>query len=173
MNEVRDQASFVDAFDVLFGRAYRLAYRLVGQPQIAEDLAAEALARSYAHWHRISALPHRDAWVLRVTVNLAMDALKRKPLPAMVASSGPTETESEENIVLRVALAAALQSLPRRQRQAVALRYLADLPADQVARALRMSSGSVKTHIHRGIASLRVRLGANFSEVIPRVESSA
>jgi len=69
--------------------------------------------------------------------------------------------------VLRVALVAALGSLPRRQRQAVALRYLGDLSDGQVAVALGISVGSVKTHIHRGLGALRGRLGPGLEEVVP------
>ena len=57
--------------------------------------------------------------------------------------------------MLRIALVAALGSLPRRQRQAVALRYLGDLSDGEVAVALGISVGSVKTHIHRGLGALR------------------
>jgi RNA polymerase sigma factor (sigma-70 family) len=66
--------------------------------------------------------------------------------------------------VLRIALVAALRSLPRRQRQAVALRYLSGLPHDQVATALGISASSASTHLRRGLAALRLRLGEGFRE---------
>jgi len=64
-------------------------------------------------------------------------------------------------VVLRIALVQALRRLPRRQREAVALRYLVDLPDREVAAALGVSVGSVKVHLHRGLASLRSSLGSN------------
>ncbi|MGH9062770.1 MAG: sigma factor-like helix-turn-helix DNA-binding protein [Acidimicrobiales bacterium] len=57
-------------------------------------------------------------------------------------------------------LVRGLQSLSRRQRQVVVLRYLADRPAGEVAEVLGCSSGSVKTHATRGLAALRRALGA-------------
>lgn len=52
--------SFEAAFDELFGRAVRLAQRVLGDPASAEDVAAEALARAYAKWPQVQALPWRD-----------------------------------------------------------------------------------------------------------------
>jgi RNA polymerase sigma factor (sigma-70 family) len=157
--------TFEASFDGLFDRAYRLAYRLVGHPELAEDVAAEALARAFAHWPRISRLEYRDAWVLRVATNLALDALRRKAPDLPLAPMGARQPD--EAVVLRLALGAALRSLPRRQRQTVALRYLAELSADEVAEALRISPGSVKTHVYRGLTALRSRLGSSFAEEIP------
>lgn len=157
-------ADFDGAFDDLFPRAHRLARRIVGDPAAAEDIAAEALARAYARWPKVSALPWRDAWVLRVAANLAIDAVRRRPPTLGFVAPSPA---AEDAVALRVALAAALQALPRRQRQAVALRYLADLSEAEVAEALGISAGSVKTHVHRGLAALRRRLGADAEEVFP------
>jgi len=70
-------------------------------------------------------------------------------------------------VALRLALNAALLTLAPRQRQAVALRYLGGLSDREVAQALGISLGSVKTHIHRGLNSLRARLGASLEEVVP------
>jgi RNA polymerase sigma factor (sigma-70 family) len=80
-------------------------------------------------------------------------------------------TAPEDTADLRLALNAALRSLPRRQRQAIALQYLADLSPADVAAVLHISPGSVKTHVHRGLASLRARLGPNLTEVIANVDS--
>jgi RNA polymerase sigma factor (sigma-70 family) len=58
-----------------------------------------------------------------------------------------------------VTLGMALHSLPSRQRAVVVLRYLSDLSETQVAEALSMAPGTVKSHTHRGLAALRQRLG--------------
>jgi RNA polymerase sigma-70 factor (ECF subfamily) len=60
---------------------------------------------------------------------------------------------------LRLALVDALGHLPRRQREAVALRYLADLSVDEVARTLGVSTGTVKQSVHRALRTLRDRMG--------------
>lgn len=158
--------SFEDAFHELFPRAYQVAYRLLGQAEAAEDVAAEALARTYRHWPRLKDLPYREAWVAKVAANLSIDGLRRRPPAEWLPRPTSPSSSPEDTVDLRLALAAALSALPKRQRQAVALRYLVDLPAADVAQVLRISSGSVKRHVHRGLSTLRSRLGPGLSEVL-------
>jgi RNA polymerase sigma-70 factor (ECF subfamily) len=146
---------FATAFDQLYPLAVRLAARIVGEQAAAEDVAAEALARAYARWSTVSALPYRDAWVLRVTGNLAIDTVRRRRL-----LRAPRLADSfEDASALRLALAAALAKLPARQREAVVLRYLGGYSEAEVSAALGISPNSVKTHVQRGLAALRDRLG--------------
>jgi hypothetical protein len=86
----------------------------------------------------------------------------RRRRPRLAADTAPDRAEQQ---VLRLALAAALAKLPRRQREAVVLRYLADLPERDVAAALGISPGTVGAHVHRGLAALRQWLGEDFEEV--------
>lgn len=144
-------ASFEEFFDSTFPLAQHIAYRIVGNVCAAEDLAAEAFVRTYVRWGRLREDPCRIGWVLRVTGNLAIDHVRRKPPP--VEAAAPVDIEN--NAVLRVALAAALRALPARQRGVLVLRYLADLSEEEVARQLGISQGSVKTHAHRAIHRLR------------------
>ena len=153
---------FDEAFDELFPRAFRLARRMLGDTAAAEDVAAEAMARAYARWPKVSALPYRDGWLLRVAANLAIDRMRRRP-PQLSAKHEP---EFEDGVDLRLALNAALSTLAPRQRQAIALHYLAGLTDREVAEVLGISLGSVKTHIHRGIAGLRARMGAGLEEMV-------
>src|SRR5438874_13150393 len=94
--------SFEEAYRRLFPRAASLAYRLLGQRAAAEDVAAETLARAYAHWRTVSGLPHREAWVLRVATNLAIDIAKRRPIPAELHAP----LDVEESATMRMALVA-------------------------------------------------------------------
>lgn len=160
---MREDGSFEAAFDELFPRAVRLANRLLGDRAAAEDVAAEALARAYARWPKVGGLSYRDGWVLKVATNLAIDRLRRRP-PEVSPSRA---ADFEDGVELRIALNAALLTLAPRQRQAVALRYLGGLSDHEVALALGISLGSVKTHIHRGLKGLRGRLGAGLEEVTP------
>lgn len=157
------EASFEAAFTDLFRRSELLALRILGDEASAEDVAAEALARAYARWPTVGELAWREGWVLRVTTNLAIDAarVRRRPLRRPV---GEHTVDGAEAVAVRLALVAALGALPRRQREAVALRYLADLGEAETASALGISTGTVKTHLHRGVETLRSRLGATFQE---------
>ena len=141
--------AFEDAFRDLYPRAFALALRMLGNRAVAEDLAAETMARAYVRWDRLDP-ERRVGWVLKVTSNQAIDLLRRKG-HTMV----PEVIDLEDGTALRIALAAALAQLPRRQREAIALRYLSDLSEAETAAALGIGVGSVKTHTHRGLATLR------------------
>jgi len=160
VNELPRDESFDGMFHQLYPRAVRLARRILGDTAAAEDVAAEALARAFASWPKVRELPYRDAWVLRVTSNLAIDAARRHQ-PRVVATE---PIDLEETTAVRVALVAALRALPRRQRDVIALRYLAGLSEAEIAASLDIALGTVKTHIHRGVAGLRRRLGDTFQE---------
>jgi RNA polymerase sigma-70 factor (ECF subfamily) len=148
---------FEQAFDGLFTRAFLVARRILGDATAAEDVAAEATARAYAHWRRIGDQPWREGWIVRVASNLALDATRARA--RVVADAPSDQVVEDDDVAVRLALAAALKRLPRRQREAVALRYLAGLSEAEVAATLRVSAGSVKTHLHRGVHTLRARLG--------------
>ncbi len=150
-------AFFTDCLPVVLS----LGRRLTGNAFEAQDVAIEALGRAFAQWGRVSRLDYPQAWVLRVAVNLVIGASrKRRPL----ARSRPDEeVDVAENVVLREALIGALRQLPRRQREAVALRYLADLTEREAAAAMGVSAGSVKTHLSRGLTALKRALGSDES----------
>jgi RNA polymerase sigma factor (sigma-70 family) len=155
-------ADFAAAFPNLFPRARSVAYRILGNPTEAEDAAAEALCRTLVAWRRVGPLPYREAWVLRVAANVAVD-LRRRRRPAPAAQEAIPS--AEEATAVRLALAAALAALPRRQREAVVLQHLVGLPQDEVAAAMGVSVGSVKRHGHRGLDGLRERLGPEWRGV--------
>lgn len=161
-----DGDGFEEAFASLFLPAFRIAHRILGDTDEAEDVAAEALARALRRWPKVSALGHRDAWVLRVAANVAIDRARRvrrgqmlKLPAASAAMADPTES-----VVVRLALVSALRTLSRRQREVVALRYLADLNQADVAVSLGISENSVKKHAQRALAALRVSLGTTWEE---------
>lgn len=162
-----DRADFEMAFDILFERARCLATRMLGDRTRGEDVAAEALARTWLHWSRVRQLDHQPAWVLRVTTNLCLDQLRRRRPPLQAAPAA----DPADAVALRLALGAALRKLPRRQREVVVLRHLADLSEVEVARALGIKPGTVGAHLHRGLASLRGRLGDQREELRYALES--
>jgi len=113
--------SFEANFALLYPRAFALAYRMLGNRTAAEDIAAETMARALLRWDRLD--PDRvPGWVLRVAANQAIDLMRRKGRTLEVGV-----VDLEDSTTLRLALADALRKLPRRQREAVALRYLSDL----------------------------------------------
>jgi RNA polymerase sigma factor (sigma-70 family) len=157
----RDHAEFEDWFRALYSSALSVACRLRREPSEAEDAVAEAFSRALVSWRRVSGLPYRDAWLLRVVANVAIDQARRhRRAPAVDAS-----VEAEDDAaVLRMALSAALRALPKRQREAIVLRYLAGLSTAEVASYLDISPESVKEHLARGVVKLRDRLGPQWKE---------
>ena len=154
-----EEGEFVEAFVELFPKARRVAYRLVGDVAASEDLAAEALARTFAHWADVKNLPHRDAWVLRVATNLALNHVgrRRHQMPAQ-------PEQAAVDVVLRVALVQALRELSRRQREIIVLRHIVGMSEAEIAQVLGIGEGTVKTHTRRALDRLRTRLGDQFME---------
>jgi RNA polymerase sigma-70 factor (ECF subfamily) len=156
-------SSFEEIYHALVPRAFVVAYRILGDVGDSEDAVAEAFSRAYVAWRRVSELDYRDAWILRVTANVAVDGLRRRSRHRRVDPDVRVSTEPNAD---RVALATALGSLPRRQREAVALRYLVGLGEGETAACLQVSTNTVKTHTQRGLKHLRVLLS---EEVVSHV----
>ena len=96
-----------------------------GERAAAEDVAGESLARAYSRWSSVSG--HAEAWVVTVATNLALDAGRRRARAAG-RQVELIEEGTVDDVDLRLDLQAAVRALPRRQRQVVALRFLADFP---------------------------------------------
>jgi RNA polymerase sigma-70 factor (ECF subfamily) len=135
-------------------RAVATAARLVRDQDLAEDLAAEALARAYASWQRLRRHPNPDAWLMTVIGNLAIDHVRRASRPVQREGTS-SQPRPDEQATLRIDLADALETLSNRQRDIVLMRYLADLSEAEVASALGLSNGAVKSHLHRATTKLR------------------
>jgi RNA polymerase sigma factor (sigma-70 family) len=103
---------------------------------------------------------------VRVTTNLALDQVRRGAAPTAVTADPPA---LEEAVVAHVAILGAINQLPERQRQAVSLRYFADLPVDAVAAAMGVTDGAVKSHLHRGLERLRALLAVDEPELEARL----
>jgi RNA polymerase sigma-70 factor (sigma-E family) len=146
--------SFELAFADLYRLAYRVAFRILGDRAEAEDVAQEALARAALRWSRLHERP--EGWVCRVASNQAIDRYRRRRRQPQIPL-GPVGVV-DERLGERGDLVAALRKLPRRQRQVVVLRYLADFSEADVAVALGCSVGAVKSQASRGLASLRRHL---------------
>ena len=158
----RPIGSFDAEFDAIFAAAYRAAYRLLGERQDALECAQEALTRAYPHWDRLAQAGNPLPWVVRVSANLATDRWRQHKFASRNGSGYPTERHesaaADDGLVERLALHNALATLSRRQREVVVLRYIADFSEATVAKALKISTGSVKQHASRGLAALRLSL---------------
>lgn len=148
------EADFDNQFDTLAAIAHRVAFRITGSREEARDITQETLTRAFTHWGRTRR--HPEPWVAHVASNLAIDLLRRR---SRTPAIDPTTIDNlGQSTFERLDLMDALRRLPRRQREVVVLRYLADLPEVAVAKELHLSIGSVKQHGFRGLAALRAQL---------------
>lgn len=142
-----------ELFHSEYARLVGLARTLVDDE--AAEVVQEAFARLYASWSKLRD-PQRAAGYLRVTVlNLARGRLRKRrrarqqPLEAAIL----LEQNAADPAIL-----AAVRALPTRQRDCVLLRFYLDLSEADIAETLGVSAGSVKTHLHRGLAALEPEL---------------
>lgn len=148
-----DDGTFETAFDGLFRAGYRVSFRILGSRPEAEDVTQEALTRAYLRWRKIQ--PYAEAWVSRVASNLAIDAWRRRKTAGLLVVDDQVDRHGE--LADRLDLLRLLDALPKRQRQVLVLRYLADQTEQATAAALGCSVGSVKRHSHRALTALRTR----------------
>jgi len=158
----RVKETFEDVFRRVLPRAVRVAERILGNALHAEDAAAEAFARAHASWHKVGSTDYCDAWILRVTANVAVDMhrSRKRTMSIGLELSRSTERDGEpESRLQSMALGAALAQLPRRQREVIVLRYLEDMSEVDVAKALGVSIGTVKKDGFRAREALRRTIG--------------
>lgn len=159
----------VDDFEAVFRQvwpaAFAVACRVLGDWAEAEDAAAEGFARALVAWPRVGGLSYRDAWILRVVGNVAIDRARRQARAGHGALAPSADgTDHQDLTVLRMALVEALAALPTRQREVIVLRHLCGMSEHETAGAMGISGNSVKKHTSRGIARLRAKLGTSEGE---------
>jgi RNA polymerase sigma-70 factor (sigma-E family) len=157
-----------DLLTVLYTSHYRelvrLAAFLTSDRDNAEEIVQDAYVKVHGSWRGVRELDKAEAYLRTAVVNLSRSRLRRRqvaakhrpePLPDMASAES-----SALEIVQREVVLSALQALPRRQREAVVLRYYGDLTEAQTAAAMGCSVGSVKSHTSRAMAALRPLLEA-------------
>ncbi|MHA7305869.1 RNA polymerase sigma factor SigE [Arthrobacter sp. TMN-49] len=148
-------------------KVFRLAYRLTGNKHDAEDLTQEVFVRVFKSLHNFKP-GTLDGWLHRITTNLFLDTARRKQrirfdtlsedAAARLAGTDPGPERTFEFNNLDRDIAAALEALPPDFRAAVVLCDMEGLSYDEVAHALNIKLGTVRSRIHRGRAMLRESL---------------
>ena len=144
-------------------KVYRLAYRLTGNKFDAEDLTQEVFVRVFRSLENFKP-GTLDGWLHRITTNLFLDQARRKTrirfdaLAEDAESRLPGREQSFELNNLDLDVQAALEELPPDFRAAVVLCDLEGLSYDEVAAALGVKLGTVRSRIHRGRTMLREKL---------------
>ena len=137
-------------------RLMRVAWLLAGSVPAAEDLLQTAYAKVLPRWGKIGAYDDPDAYVRRVLLNTRASGWRRSQRESVVAVLPEITAQDAFGVVEDVdRLVRALAKLGPRQRKVIVLRYYADLSEAEVADALGISTGTVKSQASRGLTNLR------------------
>jgi RNA polymerase sigma-70 factor (ECF subfamily) len=146
---VEARADYDGFFRDEYARVLRVCQGVLGDRARAEEAAQEAFLRLYERWDRVSAYERPEAWVRRVALRIAVRTHRRDRALRILErgvvtdrSSGGQSGRGEDAMTL-------VLRLPRKQRIAVALHYVDDLPISEVARVLECAEATVRVHLHR------------------------
>jgi RNA polymerase sigma-70 factor (sigma-E family) len=153
-----ENPGFRDYVTARSGSLLRMAYLLTRNLADAEDLVQAALAKTYQAWDRIEDRNALDGYVRRAMVNTHISWWRRRRVEEYPTDEIPDRAIADHagDSELSDALSRALDRLPSRMRAAVVLRYFEDMSEAEVAQALGISQGTVKSTVSRAVAKLRI-----------------
>ncbi|MEM1003833.1 MAG: RNA polymerase sigma factor [Pseudomonadota bacterium] len=157
--------------DRLAPRSYSVALRMLGNRSDAEDIAQDAMMRLWQmapDW--VPGNAKVSTWLYRVTLNLCVDLKRRKTPDRLTDISEPEDgkasvVERMQDEARRDALQSALTHLPERQRQAVVLRHIEELPNPEIAGIMDISVEAVESLTARGKRALAAILAERRDEL--------
>jgi RNA polymerase sigma-70 factor (ECF subfamily) len=117
---------------------------LSGEPDVARDATDEAFARALAHWPKVEAMASPGGWVYRVALNVLRRTLRRRSTEARLLERQPP-LEGTGAPLPHPEVWDAVAQLPHRQRTAIVLRFVADLPESDIAVAMGVRRGTVSS----------------------------
>jgi RNA polymerase sigma-70 factor, ECF subfamily len=173
--EARDRARFEDEALGLADQVYRVARRLVGSREEAEDLVQETYARAFRSWRSFTPGTNMRAWLLRILTNLNVDRgrrVQRSPqmqpleesdyyLANKLASTAGEEALEQEQVVERLSqdsVVNALSEISPQFREVVVLVDIGDFTYADAAQILDVPIGTVMSRLHRGRRALKQKL---------------
>ena len=174
-SEARDRVRFEDEALGLADQVYRVARRLVGSREEAEDLVQETYARAFRSWRSFTPGTNMRAWLLRILTNLNVDRgrrIQRTPqtqpleegdyyLANKLASTAGEEALEQEQVVERLSqdsIVNALSEIQPQFRDVVVLVDIGDFTYADAAQILDVPIGTVMSRLHRGRRALKQKL---------------
>jgi RNA polymerase sigma-70 factor (ECF subfamily) len=153
----KDNAEFAEFFAASWDACLRAVAASTGNMTLAEDQTAEAFARAWVSWHKVSHHPAPRAWVVRVALNAGASWWHRRRNETALASHDIAAADTE-GTGLDTAMLTALRRLPARQREVIVLRVFLDLDIDTTAWQLGIAPGTIRAHLSRAKSALRSEL---------------
>jgi RNA polymerase sigma-70 factor (ECF subfamily) len=158
----RDVTAFEAVYDAFHRLVYGIAFKMLGDPAAAEDLAQAVFLKVWSSPEAFGG-GNFGAWIARVTRNRALDVLRNRvarPETEMPADI-PLEDSLDEIVLARLdgaRVRGALASLPEEQRVPIELGFFGGMTHDEIARRSELPLGTVKTRIRAGLKRLRIAL---------------
>ena len=169
-----DQSAFEEIVSLYQNRLYQVCYRMLGNRHEAEDIAQEAFIRAYINLHTFDQKRKFSTWLYRIATNLCIDRIRKKkpdtfldaPVPgtdgldhySRLAHESPLPEEEVEKMEQQERVQYEISRLPDKYRSAIVLRYIEELPLQEISEILDLPLGTVKTRIHRGREALRKQM---------------
>lgn len=175
MLAIRVQKGNVDSFEALVSRyqkpVFRVAYRMLGQKEDAEDAAQEVFLNVFQKIHQYDSTRKFSPWLYRIAVNTCISRLRGKKhmtishfeesdmsSGSMSMETVPTPQMEIEQRELNEQIWKAAMELPDNYRSVLILRYQMDLSNQEIAEVLNLSKENVEVRLHRARKALRTRL---------------
>ena len=155
--------AITELYSLHYRTLVRLAVLLVRDIPTAEDVVQDSFVATHDSWHRLRNAESALAYLRHAVLNRSRSVLRHRAVVDKYPPNPPPDHPSAEyGALLRLeqsAVVQALRRLPGRQREAIVLRYYADFSEAEVAAAMGISRGAVKSHTARAMATLRADLG--------------
>jgi RNA polymerase sigma-70 factor (ECF subfamily) len=177
-----DKSACAECIDLHSAGVYRLALRMVGSPEEAEDIVQETFLNAFRTIDAFEGRARLSTWLYRIAYNTALMRLRKKQ-PLYVSIDPPTANDEEEvtpvqlfdwcclpeddfqSSEARNELERAIAELPETLRAVFVLRELEGLSTEETAQVLNVSVSNVKVRLHRARLWLRERLSGYFTEL--------
>ena len=145
-------------------RVYRIARRMVGNHEDADDIAQETFVKAYLALGDFRNDSTFFTWLYRIAVNLSLNAIRRRQIRAYLQESellarflpgGEQPDHVLEGLESEQRLQEAMNGLPEKQRTVFVLRFFEDLPYEEISEILKTSVGGLKANYHHAIRKIR------------------
>ena len=170
-----NQNAFEEIVLLFQHRLYHVCYRMLGSREEAQDIAQEAFVRAYSNLHTFDQKRKFSTWIFRIATNLCIDRIrKKKPdysldaqvpgtegldMYSQIAADDDLPEKEVERLETRQRVQYEIGRLPEKYRSVITLRYMEELPLQEIADILDIPLGTVKTRVHRGRDALRKQIG--------------
>ena len=168
-------SAFAELVEARSTALLRLAYAVVGDHQLAQDVLQEALVKVYVAWPRLRDVSGAEAYARRTIVTTAISWRRRRsfnepPIEVFPDHEG-NDSDHSDRMATHDVLWEQVRGLPPRQRTALVLRYYEDLSEAQAADLMGCSTGTVKSQLSAALAKLRERVGPDTGVLFPKDEA--